>query len=493
MKTINIIFPHQLFYHNELLENDFEIYLIEEYLFFRQFKFHKQKIAFHRATMKAYEQYLLKKNKTVHYVDSNSPLSDIRNFKNEISDKNIECIQIIDPTDDWLTRRIKGITQEIELSIFSSSLFINSEADLSPFFRADKKSFFQTSFYKQQRKKLNILLDDDQKPIGGKWTYDTENRKKYPKDKTPPVIKPPKGCEFWSEAVVYTNQNFSSNYGQISVDKFFPVNFYEADDYLNQFLEHRFSEFGVYEDAIVKESSTLNHSLLSPLINVGLLKPLDVVNKSLSFAEKNNIPINSTEGFVRQLIGWREFIRGMYMCKGRYSRTKNYWGFKRKIPSSFYDATTGIEPIDDTINKVLKTGYCHHIERLMVLGSFMLLCEFDPDAVYDWFMELFIDSYDWVMVPNVYGMSLFADGGVFATKPYISGSNYIKKMSNYETGQWCAIWDALFWRFIIKNESFFKKNPRTNMLVLNFKKMDEDKKSRHLSIAEEYLISLDND
>jgi deoxyribodipyrimidine photolyase-related protein len=243
----------------------------------------------------------------------------------------------------------------------------------------------------------------------------------------------------------------------------------------------------VYEDAIVKEHSILNHSMLSPLINVGLILPGEVVNKSLAFARKEDIPVNSTEGFVRQIIGWREFIRGMYICKGSYSRTRNFWNFDRKIPESFYNGTTGIEPIDQTIKKILSTGYCHHIERLMVLGNFMLLCEFDPDEVYRWFMEMFIDAYDWVMVPNVYGMSQFADGGTFATKPYVGGSNYIRKMSNYARGDWEKIWDGLFWRFIEKHQDFFLSNPRTSMLVNTFNRMPEEKQRDHIKNAESFI------
>ncbi|MEZ5024079.1 MAG: FAD-binding domain-containing protein [Chitinophagales bacterium] len=226
-------------------------------------------------------------------------------------------------------------------------------------------------------------------------------------------------------------------------------------------------------------------------MNVGLLLPIDVLDQALDYAKSNAIAINSTEGFVRQIIGWREFIRGMYECKGNYSRTQNYWGFDRKIPSSFYDGTTGIAPIDATIKKVLATGYCHHIERLMILGNFMLLCEFDPDDVYQWFMELFIDAYDWVMVPNIYGMSQFADGGLFATKPYISGSNYLNKMSDYPKGEWQAVWDGLFWRFMHEHESFFKKNPRTAMLLSTYDKMPEEKKNTHLKNAEQFLKKLD--
>jgi deoxyribodipyrimidine photolyase-related protein len=180
----------------------------------------------------------------------------------------------------------------------------------------------------------------------------------------------------------------------------------------------------------------------------------------------------------------------VYELKGTVERTKNYWGFKRKIPASFWNGTTGFEPIDSTIKKVLETGYCHHIERLMVLGNFMLLCEFDPDEVYRWFMELFIDAYDWVMVPNVYGMSQFADGGLMSTKPYISSSNYLMKMSDYKKGEWQVTWDGLFWRFMHVHRDFFLQNPRLGMLVHSFDKMSTVKQEQHLKAAEKFLQSL---
>jgi deoxyribodipyrimidine photolyase-related protein len=211
------------------------------------------------------------------------------------------------------------------------------------------------------------------------------------------------------------------------------------------------------------------------------------VEEAILYAENHAIPLNSLEGFIRQIVGWREFIRAVYALKGREERTRNYWGFTRKIPPSFWNGTTGIAPFDSTVNKVLETGYCHHIERLMVLGNFMLLCEFDPDEVYRWFMELFIDAYDWVMVPNVYGMSQFADGGLMATKPYISGSNYLMKMSDYEKGEWQAIWDGLFWRFMHVHRDFFLQNPRLGMLVGTFDKMSTEKQELHLNHAEGFL------
>ncbi len=489
-KVVNLIFPNQLFAEHPLLKNGGEVYLIEEYLFFKQYLFHKQKIAFHRASMKCYQKYLKEKEIKVTYIDSNHQLSDIRLFYKEIKKQKFTDINIIDPVDNYLEKRIKKVTQNHQLHIFNNPLFLNNKEELSTFFRTDKKSFFQTTFYKQQRKKLNILLDSDQQPIGGKWTYDSDNRKKYPKGKIPPNIYFPKSSSFWVDAVDYTEKHFKDNPGQISESPIYPINHQEAEDWLTQFLEFRFFDFGIYEDAIVKHQSFLNHSVLSPLLNIGLILPNHVIEKSLAFAEKEKIPINSTEGFVRQIIGWREFIRGMYECKGTYSRTKNFWNFNRKIPKSFYDGSTGIAPIDETIKLVLKTGYCHHIERLMVLGNFMLLCEFHPDEVYKWFMEMFIDAYDWVMVPNVYGMSQFADGGTFATKPYVGGSNYIRKMSNYPKGDWATIWDGLFWRFISEHQDFFKSNPRTSMLFYSFNRMDDDKKSLHLKNAENFINNL---
>ena len=489
-KAINLIFPHQLFDKSPLLSNGNEVYLIEEYLYFNHFQFHKQKIAFHRASMKYYEQFLKNKGITVHYIDSFKEIADIRNFGEELIRSGATKIHAIEPTDKRLEKRLRETALDKELILYNDPQFLNSKEELSSFFRKDKKSFFQTTFYKQQRKKHNILLDNEGKPTGGKWTYDAENRKKYPKNKTPPPVLFPSPNDFWIEANKYTNEYFSNNPGSIGEDQYYPTTHDEASKWLDQFLVYRFYNFGAYEDAIVKKQIILNHSVLSPLLNSGLLKPDEVLERSIQFAEQENIPINSLEGFIRQIIGWREFIRGMYIVKGNYSRTKNYWGFTRKIPLSFYDGTSGIEPIDVAIKKVLQTGYCHHIERLMILGNFMLLCEFDPDEVYAWFMELFIDAYDWVMVPNVYGMSQFADGGTFATKPYISGSNYIKKMSDFENGEWEKVWDGLFWSFLNKHQDFFKSNPRLSMLVHSFNRMTDEKKQEHTKNAERFIQTL---
>ena len=489
---VNLIFPHQLFETSSLIDNGFDIYLIEEYLFFRHYKFHKQKIAFHRASMKAYQAYLESKSRTVFYIDAFEDNASITSLIEALIKKGFSEILFYDPVDNWLLKRIHVFADRMHLNKLETPYFINSNEDLGSFFRSDKKSFFQTTFYKQQRVKHNVLMEKDGSPEGGKWTYDVDNRKKYPKGKTPPSIQFPESSQYWEEAINYVKAHFDDYPGLLDANRIYPITFDETAIWLEQFLIERYEEFGIYEDAIVKEEIFLNHSLLSPLMNAGLISPREVINQSILFAQKHEVPLNSLEGFIRQIMGWREFIRGMYLCKGSFSRTQNFWGFERKIPKSFYDGTTGIEPVDDTIKKVLATGYCHHIERLMVLGNFMLLCEFHPDEVYRWFMELFIDAYDWVMVPNVYGMSQFADGGTFATKPYIGGSNYIKKMSNYGKGPWTEVWDGLFWRFISVNQDFFLKNPRMSMMVHSFNRMSEVKKKSHLDNAEDFLAQINN-
>ena len=490
MSCINIIFPNQLFEKSFSISNGCKTYLIEEHLFFKQYNFHKQKIFFHRSSMKSYEDFLIKKGVEVIYVDSYNENSDIRNF---LSNTEISKINIYHPEDNWLEKRIKETCQinKIEIKIYENPLFLTSRDSLFPFFNPEKKKLFQTSFYKNQRKKFNILINEYDKPTGGKWTYDDMNRKKFPKNKKTPSIDYSKiKSKNFLDSYNYVENNFAKNFGEINSFQLYPTDFKSAKIWFNNFLKTRFDEFGIYEDAVLINESIINHSVISPLINSGLLEPNYIVKTSLDYYKKYDIPLNSMEGFIRQIIGWREFIRGVYYSKGTEERTKNYWNFKRKIPKSFYEGSTGIDPIDDTIKKVKITAYGNHIERLMILGNFMVLCEFDPDEVYKWFMEVFIDSYDWVMVPNVYGMSQFADGGLMSTKPYISSSNYIIKMSDYKKGSWSEIWDGLFWTFMDKQRDFFKKNPRMRMLISSFDKMDSMKKEKLLIDADAFFNSL---
>jgi deoxyribodipyrimidine photolyase-related protein len=488
-----LLFPHQLFEQHPLLDSDQPVYLVEEQLFFHEFDFHRMKIAFHRGTMQHYQQALQARGIEVHYVDAQDQRCDVRVLIEQLAAQGISAIDYIDPVDNWLEKRIRESADSLSINArqHTSPMFFNSLPDLEGFFKVDKQFLFQTAFYKQQRKSRDLLLDGPNQPAGGKWTFDADNRKKYPKKTIPPALEFPPQDNHWREALDYTRLNFAHNPGALHDAPLYPLDHAGSRRWLDDFLHNRFHGFGDYEDAIVTEQTFLHHSVLSPLLNAGLLTPAEVIDRALEHARQHQVPINSVEGFIRQIVGWREFIRGVYQFRGSASRTHHFWGFKRKIPSSFYDATTGIPPVDNTIKKVLDNAYCHHIERLMILGNFMLLCEFDPDEVYRWFMELFIDAYDWVMVPNVYGMSQFADGGLFATKPYISGSNYLMKMSDYPRGEWQQTWDGLFWRFMHEHREFFGQNPRLGMLLRSLDRMAAEKRDAHLAAANRFLREMD--
>jgi deoxyribodipyrimidine photolyase-related protein len=230
------------------------------------------------------------------------------------------------------------------------------------------------------------------------------------------------------------------------------------------------------------------HSLLSPLINLGLLTPVEVVERVMA---EPNVPLASREGFIRQIVGWREFIYQIYIeYQSHEYHTRNSLGHHRRLNNSWYKGTTGLLPLDETIRGILRRGWCHHIERLMVVGSAMVMAEVHPDDAYRWFLELFVDSGEWVMIPNVYGMSQFADGGFFATKPYVSGSAYLRKMTNYPVGAWCEVWDGLYWNFISHHQQLFIANPRMSMMVRQWEKMSPAKQEHHQTVAKNWIKSV---
>ena len=499
MASVCLVFPHQLYkVHPALVENK-KVILVEEWLYFKQYNFHKQKLILHRASMQFYKEFLLQNGFEVEYINSIEEKADVRKLFPYLTQKNITEVHIADVVDNWLGKRLleAAAEQNIKLIIYPSPNFLNDLKEGEAYFN-NKKSYFQTDFYIHQRKKRNLLLTNDQKPEGGKWTFDADNRSKFPKNEIVPTIKFPKENNYVQEAKIYVEKNFSTNYGNENLvitnnkqNTFYPTTFQESEQWLKTFLHERFSKFGIYEDALVAKENILFHSVLTPMLNIGLLSPQQILNEAFLVIAQQQIPLNSLEGFVRQIVGWREFIRIVYELEGSKQRTKNYWGFTRKIPASFWKGTTGIAPIDIVIKKTLQTGYNHHIERLMVLGNFFLLCEFNPDEVYKWFMEMYVDAYDWVMVPNVYGMTQFADGGMMTTKPYISGSNYLMKMGDFEKGNWQNIWDGLFWRFMHVHRDFFLKNPRLGMLIRMFDKMPAEKRNQHIQNAEIFLNQLD--
>ena len=548
MAFVTLVFPHQLFKENPAIKAGQKVVLIEEDLYFNQFNFHKQKLVLHRASMKAYEGFLQKKKIPVEYIEATEKWCDARHLGTWLQKQKITEVHYAGLSDDWLQRRLmKGLENSgIQAVEHPTPNFITTAAHGDHFFEG-KKTYFQTDFYIWQRKRFRILLEKDDQPQGGKWSFDEENRSPFSKDEVIPNIHFPKPNEYVKEAIEYVEKHWPKNCG--SVENFnYPVTHQQAEKWLTDFLENRFEKFGVYEDAMVADEHFLYHSVLTPSLNIGLLDPKQIINAAIKTHRAKNIPLNSTEGFIRQILGWREFIQTVYRREGRKQRTKNYWGFHRPIPHSFWTGETGIVPVDIVVKKVLQTGYSHHIERLMVMGNFMLLCEFDPDEVYKWFMEMYIDAYDWVMVPNTYGMTQFSDGGLMMTKPYISGSNYLLKMGDWkkgnsskrkpqkESGQmplslgeglgvrltadeetmaelhkdgmvplqmedgktntqpasWNEIWDGLFWRFMHVHQRFFDKNPRLSLLLRSFDRMSKEKRDAHLAVAEAFLQRLDS-
>lgn len=341
------------------------------------------------------------------------------------------------------------------------------------------------SFYEGLRRSTGILMQKDGRPEGGKYSFDTENRKKIPKKFSVIQNKIPHindvDDKIVNDVKKITDKFFPSHPGSVN-DFWMATTRKEALKVLDDFVKNKIELFGDFEDAIDDRDPFLYHSVLSPYLNIGFVTPEEVVKKVL----KAKCPINSKEGFVRQVIGWREFIRGIYQQYSEEQDKSNFFNHKKSLTSQWYTGDTGIEPLDDAIKKVLKYGYNHHIERLMIISNLMLLAEIHPVEVHKWFMEMYVDSSDWVMGPNVYGMAQFSDGGIFATKPYISGSNYIMKMGHYKKGPWCDIWDGLYWQFIEKNKAFFQKNYRMSMMVKMLDKMDLDKKKRIFKAANHF-------
>ena len=467
------------------LDKDPVVFMAETKDLTTHFTYHKQKILLFLSAMRSQADVLMN-NHTIEYhkiTDSNKSYVEL--LSAYVNANGITQIVTYDIEDTFFRDEIVEFCgkNNIDLDVRDSPGFIGSIDDFKSY-ASGRKKLLMHDFYLHQRKKLGYLLDENNQPIGGKWSFDEDNRKKVPKGFTIPQIIGPTQTVHTQELIETIKSLFPNNPGNL--DNFiYPTTHTQAHEWLADFFKNRFANFGPYEDAIESDETFLFHSLLSPLLNCGLLTPRYVVDEAINYAEVNKTPLSSVEGFVRQIIGWREFVRGTYHT---LDFNGNFWGHNRSLSEKWYTGETGIAPVDDAIHKVLQYGYNHHIERLMVLGNIMLLCEINPKEVYKWFMEMYVDSADWVMEPNVYGMSQFSAGSLFATKPYICGSNYICKMGNYKKGDdWCEIVDGLYWRFIGTHQKFFSANPRLSMMVKLYEKMDDTKKNRILEKAESFL------
>ncbi len=497
MDAATLVFPHQLFERHPSIARERPVVLIEDGLCFGDDpvwgpKMHRQKIVLQRAAMKAWAAALEKTGHRVIYRDHLRHATVADHLDALAKSRGFGVYHLADPVDDVLSRRLHRYADRhgVRLRIADTPQFLTPPAFIDEHFGSGKKPFM-AKFYEAQRKRMHLLLDDDGGPVGGRWSFDVENRKKLPRGievPAPPRAAPTREVD---EAMTHVDTHYADYLG--TTDSFsYAVTHGAAINWLDRFLERRLEMFGDYEDAISSRHRIMWHSILTPMLNIGLLTPGRIIDRTLEYAAEREVPLNSLEGFIRQIVGWREFMGAMYRRHGVEMRNGNFWGFDdRPIPAAFYTGETGIPPLDDAIRRALSHGWCHHIERLMLIGNFMLLCRFHPTRVYRWFMELFVDAHDWVMVPNVYGMSQFADGGLFTTKPYLSGSNYVRKMSDYRPGDWCDTWDGLFWTFIADYADFFRGHYRLSMMTKNLDRMGREKLDAHRRNARRFLDTLD--
>ncbi|TFD89439.1 cryptochrome/photolyase family protein [Cryobacterium lactosi] len=501
--NVRLVLPHQLFEQHLEASGDTVFVLLEHDLLFRQYRFHSHKLVLHRASMARFAGRLREQGHEVVELQSNATRSSHDQLAEFTRTRKPARVTWFDVVDDWLERDLlaglaDGGYRMRPDDVLETPNFLTDRAQIDDWF-AHNGSRMQ-DFYVWQRRRLGILVDHG-KPVGGKWSFDAENRKKLPRGYTAPVVGRFAGHPVVQQegafdldalmgdtdhtqvppevdrAIAWVSAEFPDAPGNPHLFAW-PTSAEEARAHLQEFVRERLHDFGPYEDAISGTHPFINHGLLTAALNIGLLDPREVVGAVLDGAD-HTTPLASLEGFVRQVIGWREYMRATYRTSGRSMRTANRLDHQRTLGDGWWDASTGLAPVDLVISRVLDTGYAHHIERLMVLGNAMALLRIHPDAVYEWFMEMFIDAYDWVMVPNVYAMSQFAAGDVITTKPYVSGSNYLRKMSDLPTGEWTADWDGLYWTFIDDHRAVFAANPRTRMVVSLLDKMDPSTLDAH--------------
>ena len=486
-----IILGNQLFPLSQLKNfKDHHFMMAEDYQLCTYVKHHRQKILLFLSAMRSYADELKKANFSLTYFDCKHELfkksyeEKILVFLKKIKAKEVSLFEI---EDKFFENQLKTFFKKnnIEYHFINSPMFLSSRGDFKEYLEMNKKPFM-ANFYKIQRMKHNILMKNKQEPLGGKWSFDEDNRNKLdPKVQIPNLITF-KETTHTKNIKKFLEKNFNDHPGTLE-DFNYPTTRKDALNLFFDFLKKKLNLFGDFEDAISQKSHVLFHSMLSPIINLGLITPDELVKETLAFAKTNKVKINCLEGYLRQIIGWREFMRGIYQNYESKMATTNFFKHHKKLKNSWYDGTTGIDPLDHTIKNCIKYGWTHHIERLMVVANIMNLSNIEPKLVYRWFMEMYVDSSDWVMAPNVYGMGLFSDGGIFATKPYICASSYLLKMSDFKRGDWCDVMDGLYWRFIEKNKNFFSKNYRLSMMVKILEKMDREKKQRIYLAAENFI------
>ena len=485
MKSLGLIFPDQLSKNNLVYKNlnkDDILLYFEPVQTFYDIPHHKQKIIFLISSFRKLIQSHNREN-SIHKKISKQPPK-LKDTLNEILQENkFNKLYVTKPSDFQTLKDLMFFCQihSIELIVLKDTKFICSNEDFQSW-SAGKKSLIQEFFYRWVRKKYSILMDGD-KPIGGKWNLDKDNRKGASAIKEDiPKRNNIKTDELIVDVMVEVNEVFKDSFGKI--DNFnWATTHDEAWEQMNWFYKVYFKNFGSYQDAMKSDEPFMFHSLLSAYLNAGLLDPMECVIEAEKLYSSENIPLNSVEGFIRQIIGWREFIRGIYWSNMPHYKELNYFENSRNLPEFFWSGKTDMHCIQQSVDSTRKYAYAHHIQRLMVTGNFAMLAGISPSQICDWYLAVYIDAYEWVELPNTLGMATFSDGGIVGSKPYAASGKYINRMSNYCSSckhnpkntledDSCPF-NYLYWNFLIQNSNSLSSNPRMKLVYNTLGKFDD--------------------
>lgn len=464
---------------------------------------HKVKIALFLSAMRHFAQALREQNYPLIYIQE-SPLTIVEALKQEILRKKVTHLVCVEPGEWRVRKALEALALElnIQLEIRDDTHFYCTPQEFKTWV-ADKKELRLEYFYRLMRKTNQLLVDGDGNPEGGQWNFDQNNRKPYPK-KGPGLIDAPATFAIdpiTQDVLAYVEQTYPDHPGSLAHFNW-PVTREQALEGLEYFVEYRLRNFGVYQDAMWTDTPFGWHSILSSSLNLKLLNPREVIASVLQAWKKYSLELSSIEGFVRQILGWREFVRGMYYLDMPQMAQDNFYDHQRALPKWYWTGQTGMACMKDTIGQTMEYGYAHHIQRLMVTGNFALLAEILPSAVCEWYLAVYVDAIEWVELPNTAGMALFANGGRFTSKPYIASGAYIKRMSNYcsdckykpevRYGESACPITNLYWNFLINHRDQFDASPRTRLMTANLKKISDSDQAAIQAHAKDILNHLDD-
>lgn len=460
---------------------------------------HPKKIAFLFAAMRKFAARLADDGWQVAYTKLDDPENSgsiTGELLRRAADHNASGVVYTEPG-EWRLIAALG-DMPIKTHSLPDDRFIAAHDDFDAWAK-DRKQLRMEYFYRDMRRKTGLLMDGDE-PEGGKWNYDHDNRKPAPDDITfggPMQFIPDDTVK---EVLALVAAKFGDNFGDLE-PFWFATDSTQAKRHLTHWIKHGLPKFGDFQDAMMQDHRFMYHAIIGLYINAGLLDPLKVCQAAEQAYREGDAPLNAVEGFVRQIIGWREYVRGIYFREGPDYVKRNDLNHTRDLPPVFWGADTAMLCMQKAVAQTKADAYAHHIQRLMVTGNFALLAGIDPYQVHEWYLAVYADAYEWVEAPNVIGMSQFADGGIIASKPYVSSGNYINKMSDYckscqysvtqKTGEGACPFNLLYWHFMDRHSDTFAKNPRMGQMYATWNRMDEDKRATIIAEASAFLDRLD--